>query len=163
LTRVVDDYTFGVEGFTRGADLIGERQLYDHLWRRLYPGGMPARQTYIPVVRRSTNPSKEATGNEAVSIRELRAVGYTARELRETLRECARISALAGMADVVLPADVLMTATRKAIRYRGTAINLAANAAVYAEKPWGKDLKQTAEAYVRGMGWEVEDGPSDAR
>lgn len=154
LTRLVDDYTFGVEGFTRGSDLIGERQLYDHLWRRAYTCGMPPRQTYIPVVRREKNPTKEATANNAVSIRELREAGYSAREVIETLRECARLSALDGKADVVIPVGTLETQSKRVMQYRGTMLNLAIDLENHKADPWHDDLRAQLERFVGRMGWE---------
>ena len=148
LTRVVDDHTWGVQGFARGMDLVGERQLYHHLWRALYPAGDPPAQAYLPVVRREVGPAKESTGSP--TIRDLRAAGYTPEEVLGTIRECARVSALAGLADVVIPQGVLEVATRKALPWQGDRIGMETNLAGSAGTPQAADVARQLSRVLKG-------------
>jgi glutamyl/glutaminyl-tRNA synthetase len=148
LTRVVDDHEWGVQGFARGRDLIGERQLYDHLWRRLYPAGDPPRQQYLPVVRRAESPKKESTG--APSVRQLRAAGYTAAEIIGTLKECARLSGLAGLADVVIPAGVLEVGTHGVLEWQAPHIDAAASIKGALGTPQEQHIREQWAKHLKG-------------
>ena len=148
LTRVVDDHEWGVQAFARGHDLIGERQLYHHLWRQLYPAGDPPAQVYLPTVRRAPSPLKESTG--APTIRDLRTAGYTPEEVLGTIRECARVSALAGLADVVIPEGVLEVATHKPLEWQGDKINLLAHLKLTADMPQAEHVARQIARHLKG-------------
>ena len=163
LTRVVDDHECGVQAFTRGADLIGERQLYDHMWRRLYPAGLPPRQTYVPCVRRANSEKKESTGAQAASVRQLRDAGYSAEELLGTLQECARLSTEAGLADVVIPDGVLSLNEHRPLTPQTWAENLRLNARHQALEPWGEDVIVTVERVIGRVQRGGTRGPTDER
>ncbi len=115
MVRVVDDYIAGVDGFFRGADILPEMFLYDDTCRRL--GYRTCGQEYLPVIRREGNDKKESKSTGATSVRALREAGYTPEQIIATLRECARRSALAGLAHVVVPAGVLEAGEIKALPY----------------------------------------------
>ena len=103
--RVMDDALLGVDLFYRGADLIGERQLYDFMARQLRLN--PPAQEYLPVIQRENAPGKESKSLGAVSIRQLREAGYAAGDILNTLRECDRRSREAGHAATIIPVGVL--------------------------------------------------------
>lgn len=160
LTRLVDDHELGVQCFTRGTDLIGERQLYDYLWRRLYPSGLPPRQTYVPCVRREGADKKESTAVNAASIRALREAGYTAAELRGTLRECAARATAAGLADVVIPDGYLLPGAHKCLRHEGFVTDLRINASQQQAEPWGADVAIQVERVLERLGRSGGNEPS---
>jgi glutamyl/glutaminyl-tRNA synthetase len=116
-TRVVDDFTYQVNGFVRGDEwhLRSEAQLYDWFYRTLY-GGNPPAQEYVPVVRREQKPEKESKALNATTIRDLRDSGYDAREILETLQECAAVSSAAGLRDLIIPDGVLDTDAKRTVR-----------------------------------------------
>jgi glutamyl/glutaminyl-tRNA synthetase len=148
--RVVDDAALGVNGFVRGADLIGELQLYDDIARRLNLN--PPGQRYVPSVRRAKSTRKESKSSGGVSIRDMREVGYTPKVILDTLRECADRSAKAGLADVVIPDGVLELEPVRGLTWRKPREALKAQAEGQAGMPWGdvatrycKQLAQWAE------------------
>jgi glutamyl/glutaminyl-tRNA synthetase len=164
-TRVVDDFTYQVNGFVRGDEwhLRSEVALYDWFYRRLY-GGNPPGQAYVPVVRRELLPEKESKAVGATTIRDLRAAGYSAAEILETLQECAAVSSAKGLRDLVIPDGVLDTETKRTVpltaslaqRWRDQAGSYAAETA-----PWaiaaGRTVKRVSgrlsaiERYGKGM------------
>jgi len=107
--RVVDDHEAGVEGFYRGEDLIGERQLYDYLARQLRYN--PPAQEYVPLLYRETEVQgrKESKSFGAVSIRDLRAAGYEPWQIVQTLLWCAEVSLSERRCGVVVPQGYLET------------------------------------------------------
>lgn len=109
MCRVVDDHELGVEGFCRGEDLIGERQLYDHLARQLRY--VPPAQEYVPLLYRENAPDgkKESKTLGAVSIRALREVGYEPWQILQTLHWCADVSRRERRVGVIIPQGYLET------------------------------------------------------
>lgn len=159
MTRVVDDHLARVEGFVRGADLAHEAQLYDFLWRRLYGGPAPMQQ-YVPCVRRATNPEKESKALGATSLRDLRAAGYSAREIIDTLRECDAASREAGLHDLVIPTGVLEVETHGTLVNRDDFVHRQALRAAAQEAegyPWAGDVRRLADRWA-----EVDDRIEDA-
>lgn len=137
--RVVDDHLAGVTGFFRGADLREEMYLYDYFCRRL--GYRPCGQEYLPVVRRENVAAKESKSAGAVSLREMRAAGYTPRQVRGTLLEAARRSAAMGLRDVVIPADVLQTNELRWLEYSTyTDPDVLAASADLVGRPWRDEV-----------------------
>jgi hypothetical protein len=135
MTRVVDDHLAEVTGFWRGMDLIPEMFLYDFISRSL--GWLPPGQSYLPVVRRELNPSKESkSNNEGVSVRQLRERGYHPQSVVETLRECGDRSVRAGLKDCVIPSGILEL---EEIRYLPWE-NLGARAYTNPKYPWAEDV-----------------------
>lgn len=105
MVRVVDDFLSGVDSFWRGADLLAEMLLYDDTCRRL--GYRACGQEYIPTVRREGQEKKESKSTASTSVRALREAGYTPSQIIDTLLECAKRSAAAGLADVLVPCGML--------------------------------------------------------
>jgi len=159
LTRVVDDYEARVRAFVRGADLIHETQLYDHLYRQLY-GGQPPRQEYAPVVRREANAEKESKSGGAWTVADLRDAGYTPGEIISTLRECHRRSMAAGLRDVVIPDGVLEPETHRTMRFEEDfAARMRTSADTRTEEPWHGDVLRLAERLNGGPACTYCGGP----
>ena len=120
MCRVVDDHLAGVQGFFRGADLVGERQLYDDLARRLRY--VPPAQGYLPLLYREAevNGRKESKSFGAVNIRQLRAAGYEPHQIIQTLRWCAEVSTRDRREGVMVPPGYLET---EAVRWHHHNIN----------------------------------------
>jgi glutamyl/glutaminyl-tRNA synthetase len=144
--RVVDDYLASVDAFYRGRDLVEEMYLYDDTCRRL--GYRPCGQEYLPVVRRAASKAKESKSTGACSIRALREAGYRPEWIISTLRECARRSQAAGLADVVIPDGYMTAEPVRWLKYDtySTPRVLAANADLQG-RPW----RQAVMTYHRRM------------
>lgn len=125
MTRVVDDFLCKVNSVTRGMEphLVGEAHHYDWTYRQLY-GGNPPRQEYVPLVRRAGAQDKVSkSAMKDLTLRMLRAEGYTGQDVIGTLRECADRGAQEGLRDVVLPEGVLDLPGVKTLRHRGSIAN----------------------------------------
>jgi glutamyl/glutaminyl-tRNA synthetase len=105
--RAVDDAAMHVGGFIRGMDLQRECELYAYLCDCL--GYRQVRQKYIHTVTRAALPvgKKESKSEGAPTLAQLRATGYTPKQIIDTLEECERRSRLAGLEQNVLPVGVL--------------------------------------------------------
>jgi glutamyl/glutaminyl-tRNA synthetase len=112
LSGVVDHRFFGVTGFVRGWDLVGESFMYDYLCTQL--GWVAPEQWYIPVVRRGWSFTKETTsgGLQVPSILELKAAGVTGEEIIQTLRELDWQREQQSRDCINIPLDVLNKPTR---------------------------------------------------
>jgi len=147
--RVVDDFLAGIGAFVRGAELTHEAQLYDHFWRTLY-GVTPPCQEYVPVVRREDSTEKESKSTGSLTVRDLRAAGYTARQIIDTLRECDFRSREQGLRDLVIPAGVLEVPEVCALVCRDSYAQRQAQAAKThrAEgQPWARDVARLAKRW----------------
>jgi glutamyl/glutaminyl-tRNA synthetase len=89
LSGVVDHRYFGVTGFVRGWELVGEAFLYDYLHKQL--GWVAPEQWYVPVVRRGWSYTKESNSDTGArtgaTLLELKQQGVTGEEIIDTLRE----------------------------------------------------------------------------
>lgn len=135
--RVVDDALLHIDGFFRGMDLIGERELYD--WFGYQLGYRSVRQEYIPLVRRENAKSKESKSEGNPSLRELKDVGYTAQEIIETLREASDRSVTAGFEDLVIPDGYLGLDEIRTLKWTGL-----------------EKFMSDSEKEARGKSWEDE-------
>ena len=92
LVQVVSDHANRVVQIVRGQELVAQEQLYWYFWARLY-GGLPPVLTYVKLVWRYGAGEKESkSSGVGISVRDLRAAGYTPEEIIGTLRECDRRS-----------------------------------------------------------------------
>ena len=155
MTCVVDDHDLGVGGFTRGAELVGQRELYAHFWDRLYGTPGPA-QMYVPVLFRE-GVGKESKSGGSPTVRQLREAGYEPDDIHETLIEMATraernlpgpirfASDAANVIDLVFPADLLTPNEIKTLEYnRFWQRDNGKNSSQY-EEPWYADARK----YIR--------------
>jgi hypothetical protein len=116
LSCVVEHRFFGVTGFVRGWDLVGEALLYDFLCCQL--GWAAPEQWYIPVVRRGWTFFKESvtvgspSAEFAPSILELKQAGVTGEEIIGTLRELDFRRDQESRDCINIPNDILQKPTR---------------------------------------------------
>jgi hypothetical protein len=102
---VVDSVDFRINAWVAGDDQVLYDALCIDLCQRLgYP---PPLSFYHPNVKRTEAVDKLSKSGETVTIRDLRAAGYTAESILSTLMECSRLSYNAGHQSVVLPEGVL--------------------------------------------------------
>jgi glutamyl/glutaminyl-tRNA synthetase len=152
--RVVDDHLCNVGGFYRGVDLVGEKQLYDDISRRL--GLNPAGQTYIPICHRELVPGKEAKSDPRYfTLQGLREAGYTGQDVILTLRECAARSEEMGRGDVLIPDGILETPARQTLRLFDREMNDPLKDV--SDKPWKADvvtaIAQYQEQFAKAGEW----------
>ncbi len=124
---VVDDHDLGIGAFSRGTELIGQRQLYAYFWDVLYGTPSPA-QRYAPVLFRE-GVGKEAKSAGSPTVRELREAGYEPDDIHETLIEMMTraeqgrpgavryMADAANVVDLVFPADLLTPGEVKVLDY----------------------------------------------
>ena len=146
---VVGEAMACIDGYYTGADFITSCLLYEDICHRL--GYRAPRRQYVPCVRRETMPEKESKSQGAVSIADLQEAGYEPWQVISTLRECDRLSSLAGLADTVIPAGVLDVPEVRWLEYQGDVVrarDAAANEG-YAEQPFVDDIRCFAAGWQR--------------
>jgi len=146
---VVGEAMAGIGGYYTGADFITSCLLYEDICHRL--GYRAPRRQYVPCVRREEMPEKESKSQGAVSIYDLRMAGYEPWQVIGTLRECDRLSRLAGLADTVIQAGVLDVPEVKWLEYNGDVVRArdAATNEGYAEQPFAGDIGRFAAEWER--------------
>lgn len=143
---VVGEAMAGIDGYYTGADFVTTCLLYEDICKRL--GYRSPRRMYVPCVRRETMPEKESKSQGAVSIEDLRLAGYEPWQVISTLRECDRLSRLAGLADTVIPSGVLDIPEVRWLEYQGDVERLRANVEAY------KNLECVADVRAYLAEWE---------
>ena len=146
---VVGEALAGIEGYFTGQDFVATCLLYEDICHRL--GYRSPRRHYVPCVRRETVPEKESKSLGAVSIADLREAGYEPWQVISTLRECDRLSRLAGLMDTVIPVGILDVPEVRWLEYQGDVARARGTAAFegYTQQPFTEDIRRFAAEWER--------------
>ena len=144
---IVAEHNERIGGYWTGQDFLPLAALHDDMTARL--GLRPSRISYTPPVRREQMPEKESKSKGAVSLGDLRRAGFEPWQIISTLRECARVSKLAGLADVVIPAGMLeeFMGAKAWCEYRGDIDGVESCLGSYGKHSGGRELR----AYAREL------------
>jgi glutamyl/glutaminyl-tRNA synthetase len=145
ICRVIDDHALAVDGFHRGEELVGERQLYDYFCLQL--GFRRVDQCYLPHVWREGATAKESKSVACTTVRELRDAGYAPQQVTETLLACSRGVPAGGQ--ITLPKGVLRAGKRKRwLRDAGYKESVEGTLASALGKPWEADVRAAAKRMI---------------